>query len=132
MSYDGKMRANVWIVAVMLMLAGCGVKQIDIGVVPTGEMEAEKITVELAATVAKPISSEDAVRIIRLVPEVKQRVEEFNRIGERYDFRVDDGGVEEPSVWGVYFYRTADDLANYEGYYLLDRWTGEIEKKYLD
>jgi len=126
------MRANVWIVAVMLMLAGCGVKQIDIGVVPTGEMEAEKITVELAATVAKPISSEDAVRIIRLVPEVKQRVEEFNRIGERYDFRVDDGGVEEPSVWGVYFYRTADDLANYEGYYLLDRWTGEIEKKYLD
>ena len=126
------MRANVWLVAVMLMLAGCGVKQIDIGVVPTGEMEAEKITVELAATVAKPISSEDAVRIIRLVPEVKQRVEEFNRIGERYDFRVDDGGVEEPSVWGVYFYRTADDLANYEGYYLLDRWTGEIEKKYLD
>ena len=123
------MRANVWIVAVMLMLAGCGVKQIDIGVVPTGEMEAEKITVELAATVAKPISSEDAVRIIRLVPEVKQRVEEFNRIGERYDFRVDDGGVEEPSVWGVYFYRTADDLANYEGYYLLDRWTGEIEKR---
>ncbi len=113
------MRANVWIVAVMLMLAGCGVKQIDIGVVPTGEMEAEKITVELAATVAKPISSEDAVRIIRLVR-------------ERYDFRVDDGGVEEPSVWGVYFYRTADDLANYEGYYLLDRWTGEIEKKYLD
>jgi len=126
------MRANVWIVAVMLMLAGCGVKQIDTGVMPTGEMEAEKITVELAATVAKPISSEDAVRIIRLVPEVKQRVEEFNRIGERYDFRVDDGGVEEPSVWGVYFYRTADDLANYEGYYLLDRWTGEIEKKYLD
>ena len=126
------MRANVWIVAVMLMLAGCGVKQIDIGVVPTGEMEAEKITVELAATVAKPISSEDAVRIIRLVPEVKQRVEEFNRIGERYDFRVDDGGVEEPSVWGVYFYRTADDLANYEEYYLIDRWTGEIEKKYLD
>ena len=126
------MRANVWLVAVMLMLAGCGVKQIDTGVMPTGEIEAEKITVELAATVAKPISSEDAVRIIRLVPEVKQRVEEFNRIGERYDFRVDDGGVEEPSVWGVYFYRTADDLANYEGYYLLDRWTGEIEKKYLD
>ena len=126
------MRANVWIVAVMLMLAGCGVKQIDTGVMPTGEMEAEKITVELAATVARPISSEDAVRIIRLVPEVKQRVEEFNRIGERYDFRVDDGGVEEPSVWGVYFYRTAGDLANYEGYYLLDRWTGEIEKKYLD
>lgn len=113
----------------MLMLAGCGVKQIDTGVMPTGEMEAEKITVELAATVARPISSEDAVRIIRLVPEVKQRVEEFNRIGERYDFRVDDGGVDEPSVWGVYFYRTADDLANYEGYYLLDRWTGEIEKR---